>query len=72
MKTTNTNTDQRDTNTGFHPPMENDAPATRSMFVIIIALLIVGVVVAVIAYNRFNNDPKFPEPTEQVAPPLTP
>lgn len=42
------------------------------MFVIIIALLIVGVVVAVIAYNRFNNDPKFPEPTEQVAPPLTP
>ncbi|MGV9012319.1 MAG: hypothetical protein ACOH13_06960 [Flavobacteriales bacterium] len=68
---TNT-TDQRDTNTGFHPPMATDAPATRSMFVIILVLLVVGAVIAVIAYNRFNSEPKFPVPTEQVAPPLTP
>lgn len=63
---------QRDTNTGFHPPMKNDAPATKAMFAIILVLLVVGAIIAMYTYNTFNSEPKYPAPTEQVTPPFTP
>lgn len=69
---TDPNNAQRNTDTGFHPPMPNDAPATRGMMLIILFLLVVGTIIAVFAYKRYNSDPKFPEPTEQPTPPLAP
>lgn len=68
----NAPTTKRDTNVGFHPPAETDAPATRSMFVIIGVLLLVGAIIAVFAYRHYN-DPKNIDPVqEQQAPPLSP
>lgn len=64
--------DQRDTNSGFHPPMANDGPASKGMLLIILVLLVVGSIIAVIAYNRYNSDPKFPDAPQQETPPLTP
>ena len=65
-------TTERDTNVGFHPPAANDAPATRSMFVIIALLLIVGAVIAVFTYKHYSNSEVLPPVPEQQAPPLTP
>ena len=71
MTTNASTTDKRDTNVGFHPPAENDAPATRSMFFIIVLLLVVGSIIAVFAYNHYNKG-EMPPPTEQVQPPMVP
>jgi flagellar basal body-associated protein FliL len=66
-------TDDRDTNVGFHPPAQNDAPASKSMMAIIIVLLVVGTAIAVMVYNHYNSDAKYPPPTEQAPPtPLKP
>jgi|GEM_PF-2489104 len=66
-------TDDRDTNTGFHPPAKNDAPATGWMLAIIIVLLMVGTAIAVVAYKHYNSAEKYPPATEQPAPvPLKP
>lgn len=72
MATNTSSADKQDTNVGFHPPAANDAPATRSMFIIILLLLVVGSVLAVFAYKYYNKtEPQVP-PTEQVQPPLVP
>lgn len=72
MTTNASSTDKQDTNVGFHPPAENDAPATRSMFFIILLLLVVGFLLAVFAYKYYNKaEPPVPA-TEQVSPPLVP
>lgn len=65
-------TTESDTNAGFHPPAANDAPATRSMFLIIALLLIIGAVVAVFTYKHYSNAEVLPPVPEQQAPPLTP
>ena len=64
--------DKRDTNVGFHAPAENDAPATRWMIAILVLLLVLGSVVAVLAYNHYNGAAKYPPATEQPPPPLNP
>lgn len=64
-------TDPSDTNVGFHPPAENDAPATRSMLLIILFLLVVGSLIAAVAYKHYNGNQR-PAPVEQQTPPLTP
>ena len=71
---TNTGTtDDRDTNTGFHAPAQNDARASAWMMAIIAILLVVGAVIAVVVYNRYNSGEKYPPATEQAAPtPLKP
>ncbi len=61
-----------DTNVGFHPPAKTDAPATRSMFLIILFLLVVGLIIAVVMYNRYNEHAVTPAPTEDVMPPRVP
>lgn len=71
MSTKASITDKRDTNAGFHPPAENDAPATWSMFFIIVLLLVVGSIIAVFAYNHYDKG-EAPPPVEQVPPPLAP
>ena len=69
---TNSTTTEPDTNPGFHPKAANDAPATRSMFVIIMLLMAVGAIIAVLAYRHYNDpDNVKPVPAQQ-APPLTP
>lgn len=69
---TKATSNERDTNVGFHPPAENDAPATRSMFFIIGLLLIVGAIIAMYAYRHYNNPANIPPVPEQQAPPLVP
>lgn len=71
---TNTRTtDDRDTNSGFHAPAKNDTRASVWMMAIIVVLLVVGTAIAVLAYNHYNSDAKYPPATEQPAPvPLKP
>ena len=65
-------TNESDTNVGFHPPAKTDAPATRSMFFIILLLLVVGAIVAVLAYNHYNTSDNLKPVPEEQAPPLVP
>ena len=61
-----------DTNTGFHAPARNDAPATKWMLAIVIVLLAVCSIIAVMVYDHYNSDAKFPPATAQPPPPLNP
>ena len=72
MSTPTPGTGQRDTNVGFHPPAKTDAPATRSMFLIILFLLVVGTIIAVVVYNRYNPDQVDVAPRDQPIPPRVP
>lgn len=66
-------TNDRDTNAGFHPRAKNDAPATGWMLAIIVILLVVGTAIAVMLYNHYNSEEKYPPATEQAPPtPLKP
>lgn len=65
----------RDTNPGFHAPAANDAPATRGMLIIIVLVFILGGIIAVWAYNRYNEPDAITVPAnvpETEARPLNP
>ncbi|MBZ0205486.1 MAG: hypothetical protein K8H89_04120 [Flavobacteriales bacterium] len=72
MSTPTPGTGRHDTNVGFHPPAATDAPATRFMLLIILALLVVGGVVAVVMYNQYKEHEVVPAPSEQAVPPHVP
>lgn len=42
------------------------------MFLIILFLLVVGLIIAVVMYNRYNEREVTPAPTEEVMPPRVP
>ena len=65
----------RDTNPGFHAPAANDAPASRGMLIVIVIMFVIGGIIAVWAYNRYNEPDAITVPTsvpETEARPLNP
>ena len=72
MSTVTPNPGRHDTNVGFHPPAKTDAPATRSMLLIILFLLVLGGVIAVVIHNRYNSADEGAVPVEQPMPPRVP
>jgi len=72
MSTETPKTGRHDTNEEFHAPARNDAPATRSMLLIILFLLVLGSVIAVVIHNRYNRADAGAAPVEETMPPRVP
>lgn len=72
MSTATPERGRHDTNAGFHPPAKNDAPATRSMLLIILFLLALGSVIAVVIHNQYNRADSGAAPMERTVPPPAP